>query len=138
ANPKSSQARVALGQFYFSVGKIAESEGELRAAIEMDPHAVLPRLSLAPVYLATGRVADVENLCAELKTIAPDNPQAYRALGLFYISTGQKEKAAAEFRALSKSKPNDTRVKMLLIDTLIELGQIKEAEVINKELLKAN
>ena len=99
---------------------------------------MLPRLSLAPVYLATGRVADAEKLCAELKTIAPDNPEAYRALGLFYIFTGQKEKAADEFRAIVKSKPKDTTVKMLLIDTLIELGQIKEAEVINKELLKAN
>jgi predicted Zn-dependent protease len=73
---------------------MAEGEAELRAAIELDPHAVLPRLSLAQVYLATGKMADAEKLCAELKTIAPDNPEAYRALGLFYIFTGQKEKAA--------------------------------------------
>jgi len=138
ANPKSSQARVAVGQFYFSVGKMAETEAALRAAIELDPHAVVPRLSLMPVYLVTGRVADAEKLGAELKTIAPDNPEAYRALSLFYIFTGQKEKAAVELRALSKSKPKDTTVKMLLIDTLIERGQIREAEAINKELLTAN
>jgi tetratricopeptide (TPR) repeat protein len=138
ANPKSSQARVALGQFYFSVGKMAEAEAELQAAIKLDPHAVLPRLTLTPLYLATGRMAEAEKLGTELKTVAPDNPDAYRALGLFYIFTGQKDKAAIEFRTLSKSKPKDTTVSMLLIDTLIELGQIREAGVINKELLKAD
>ena len=99
---------MALGQFYFSVGKMAEAEAALRAAIELDPHAVLPRLSLAPVYLATERAAEAEKVCSELKTIAPDNPQAYQALGLLYIFTGQKEKAVAEFRAISQSKPKDS------------------------------
>jgi predicted Zn-dependent protease len=97
ANPKSSQARAALGQFYFSRGKMAETEAELRAAIELDPHAVLPRLSLMPVYLATGRMADAEKLGKELKTMAPDSPEAYQALGLFYISTGQRKRRRSSF-----------------------------------------
>ena len=138
ANPKSAQARAALGRFYFSVGKMAEAEAGLRAAIDLDPRAVLPRLSLIPVYLVTRRMADAEKLGKALKTIAPDNPDAYRALGLFYAATDQKEKAAAEFRDLSKSKPKDTTVKMLLIDTLIERGQIREAEVLDRELLKTS
>jgi tetratricopeptide (TPR) repeat protein len=86
----------------------------------------------------TGKLPDAEKLGAELKTIAPDNPEAYQALGLFYISTGQKEKASVEFRALAKSKPKDATVKMLLIDTLIDRGQIREAEAIDKEILKVN
>jgi tetratricopeptide (TPR) repeat protein len=138
ANSKSSQARVALGQFYFSQGRTAEAEATLRAAIELDTHAVVPRLSLIPVYLATERTAEAEKVCLELKTMALDNPQAYQALGLLYLFTGQKEKAAAEFRAVSQAKPNDSTVKILWVDTLIELRQIREAEPLTRELLKAN
>ena len=117
---------------------MAEAETTLRAAIELDPHAVVARLSLAPVYLATERAAEAEKICSELKTIAPDNPQAYQALGRFYIFTGQKEKAVAEFRAISQSKPKDSSVKTLLAGVLIESGQIKETEPLTRELLKAH
>jgi predicted Zn-dependent protease len=100
-------AHEALSQFLFSVGKLAEAEDEMRVACDLGPHAVSPRIFLARIYLAMGRTADAETTYSALKTVAPDNPEAYQALGAFYVSTGQREKAVAEFQALRKAHPQD-------------------------------
>src|SRR5262249_31806225 len=87
ANPRSMEAHLALGQFYLAQGKVAQAEAELRTGCELDSYAVMPRLLLARIYTTTGRLTDAEKAYEELKVVAPDDPQAYRALGLFYVST---------------------------------------------------
>src|SRR5205807_1285854 len=54
------------------------------------------------------------------------------------LSTGQKEKAAREFQSLLASKPKDLSVKASLIETLLDLNHIKEAQALNRELLASN
>lgn len=135
-NPKSVQAHVALGEFWFSQRKIAEAENEMRVAAGLDEHAIPPRLLLARLLILTGRLADAEKLYTNLKTIAPEDPQAYRALGLFYNSIGQKEKAATEFQSLLVSRPRDVAVKANLVDTLIDLNRIQEAAALDQEILR--
>jgi tetratricopeptide (TPR) repeat protein len=137
-NPRSVQAHVWLGQFWFSQSKMTEAEAEMRAADELDPHAVLPRVFLVRILVATARPNDAEKLCTALKTVAPDDPRAYKALGLFYLSTGQKEKAAAEFQSLLASKPKDGSVRADLIELLIDLKRMKEAQALNQEVLSHN
>jgi len=138
ANPRSVNAHVSLGQFRLSQRKIAEGEAEMRTAAGLDPYAVLPRLFLARILLATDRRNDAEKLYSELKKVAPDDPQAYQALGLFYLSGGQREKAAAEFQSLLASKPKDAAVKANLIGVLIDLNRMKEARSLNQEVLRKN
>lgn len=136
--PNSVQAHVTLGQFYFSQSRTAESEAELRAAAKLDSSALLPRLLLGRLYEGTGRLADAEKIYTDLKSLAPDNPVAYQALGLFYASTGQKEKAIAEFRSVLASKPKDDGLKLQLAETLIGLRRIEEAKPLVQQLVNAN
>ena len=116
----------------------AEAETEMRAACDLDPRALPPRFFLARIYLAMGKSADAEKLYADLKTIAPKDPQAYRALGSFYVSSGQREKALAEFRSLLTAHPKDNSVKAQLVETLLDLNRIREAAPLNREILSAN
>ena len=138
ANPKSLQARLNAGSFYFSERNFAQTEAEVRAAAELNPRDPLPQLLLANCYVAMERFSEAEGLYARVKTIAPNDPSAYRALGSFYRSTGQREKAAAEFRSLLASKPKDDWVKANLTESLLEVNQVKEATVLSQELLKAD
>jgi len=48
-----------------------------------------------------------------------------QALGLFYSSRGQREKAAAEFQSVLASKPRDGVAKARLIEVLIDLKRLK-------------
>ena len=134
-NSRSMQAHLALGQFWFSQGKLTEAEAEMRTAVGIDSHVVLPRLFLARILVATDRLNDAEKVYTELKTVARDDPRAYQALGLFYSSRGQRDKAAAEFQSVLASKPKDAAVKANLIAILIDLGRMKEARALNQEVL---
>jgi tetratricopeptide (TPR) repeat protein len=138
ANPKSAEAQVALSQFYFSTGKLAEAETAMRAACDLDSRSVQTRIILGRIYLAMGRTADAENIYAKLKTIAPDDPAAYQSLGLFYSSTNQKDKAAAEFLALLKRYPKDNSIRANLLETLLDLNRIQDAAPLAQKLLGAN
>ena len=118
--------------FIFRRRNMAQAETEMRAACDLDPHALAPRLFLARIYLAAGKSADAEKLYADLKTIAPDNPQAYQALGKFYVSSGQKDKAVAEFRSVLAAHPKDNSVKGQLVEILLDLNRPVEAVPLNR------
>jgi tetratricopeptide (TPR) repeat protein len=135
-NPKSVDAHVALGEFYFSQRKLTQAEAEIRIACDLDGKAVIPRIFLGRTLVAEGRLADAERSYATLKAIAPDDPKAYPALALFYSETGQKDKALAELQALATAKPKDDAVKVSLIETLIDLNRIAEAEPMVRAALK--
>ena len=135
-NPRSVDARIGMGQFYFAQGRPAEAEVEMRRAVALDPNAVLPRVLWARILVREGKLADAEKLYQGIKTIAPNDPQAYQALGLFYVSTGQKEKAAAEFQSLMASRLKDASVKVNLVETLIDLNRIQEAAGVEKQVLR--
>ena len=137
-NPRAVQARVAMAEFYLSRGKPGDAGAALRAGCDLDAHAVLPRILLARLYVTTGRLDDAEKLYVQLKKVAPDNPQAYQALGLFYMAAGQTEKATAEFLAIAAAKPKDLAVKGFLVETLLNLNRFQEAARINQQILSAN
>jgi tetratricopeptide (TPR) repeat protein len=138
ANPRSVEAHEALAELWLSERKLAEAEAEMRTAVGLDAHAVAPRLFLARILQMSGRPNDAEKIYIDLKKIAPNDPQAYQALGLFYCSSGQKEMALAEFRSLLASKPKDATVRANLTEVLIDLNHTKEARDLNQELLHQN
>lgn len=137
-NPKSSPAQVALGQFYFSVGKLAQAETAMRTACDLDAQAIPPRIFLARIYQTTNRMAEAENLYRSLKAIASTDPHAYQTLGTFYLSSGNKEKAAAEFQSLLQAHPKDNSTRAYLAETLLDLKRTAEVEPLLEEILRAN
>jgi len=137
-NQTSVQARLALGQFYLSQGRLSEAEEQIRASGGLDPQAVQPRLFLAEIQQANGNMLDAEKTYAELKTVAPEDPQAVQALAMFYRSTGQREKAVAELESLLAGTTDDVAVKRYLVEVLIDLGRIAEAESLNGQVLRAD
>jgi tetratricopeptide (TPR) repeat protein len=129
---------MALGQFYFSQKEMAEAEAQMREPADLEAKAAPPRLLLARIYVTTGKLSEGERLYARLKTLAPWDPVAFRALGLFYQSTRQNEKAVTELQSVIAAKPGDLVAKADLIDTLIDLNRIKEAEALNAGVLQSS
>jgi tetratricopeptide (TPR) repeat protein len=136
--PNSMQAFIALGEFYFAQRKMAQAEAAIRTACDLDARAVLPRLLLGRIYVLTNRSNDAEQLYGKLKALAPDEPRAYQALGLYYLGTGAREKAVSEFQSLAAAKPKDVSVKIYLIETLLDLDRTKEAAPVIENALSAS
>ena len=84
----------------------------MNAASKFSPSDPIPRLMLVNSYVAEGNLAEAEKVCAQLKSVAPDDPRAYRALAAFYVNTRQPEKAVTELQSLKSSKPKDSWIKV--------------------------
>jgi tetratricopeptide (TPR) repeat protein len=135
-NPKSVDAHVALGQFYFSLDKPDEAEAELRSAYGLDARAVRPRFFQARLYAHTGRLSERGHVA--WKEATPDDPQACSALGGFYLSVGRRKDAIAEFRSLLTEHHKDNSSKAFLVRTLLDLNHVEEAARMNRKTLAAN
>ena len=127
-----------LGTFYQSRSRFAEAEQQFHNAVDMDPKSPEPRAALARLYLAEGKKAEAEEFLKQAKRDFPDNSAGYRLLGDFYFTTGDLDKATAEYGALYQEHPKDTQVKKNYIELLIQKNRFDEARKLNDELLKAN
>src|SRR5271157_5870921 len=137
-NPAATQAHVLLGTFYQSRSRFAEAEQQFHNAMDMDPKSPEPRAALARLYLAEGKKAEAETFLKQAKRDFPDNSAGYRMLGDFYFTTGDLDKATAEYGALYQEHPKDIQVKKNFIEILIQKNRFDEARKLDDEILKAN
>jgi len=137
-DPKAMQAHLLLGNFYQSHNHLDEAEQQFRAAISLDPNTVAPREAVARLYLAEGRRADAEEVLKQAKRDLPHNPDSFVALTNFYFSTGDLDKAVAEYQALFHLRPNDLQVKKKYIQLLIQAKRDDEARSLVYEILKSS
>ena len=104
----------------------------------MDPNNPESRAALARLYLAEGKNAEAEEFLKQVKHDFPDNSAGYRMLGDFYFTSGNLDKAMAEYSALYQEHPEDIQVKKNYIQLLMQKNRFDEARKLNDELLKAN
>ncbi len=137
-NPNATQSYVLLGNYYQTNSRFSDAEQQFRKAMEIDPKSPDPRAALARLYLAEGKKAGAEEILEQAKRDFPDNSAAYRLLGDFYFTTGDLEKAAAEYSALYQEHPKDMEVEKNYIQLLIQAKRFPEARKLNDEILKTN
>ena len=137
-NPKAMQPRLLVGNYYQSHNRYPEAEQQFQAAKSLDPTSAEPRAALARLYLAEGRRADAEQLLIQTKHDLPNNSAAYRLLGEFYFTSGEVDKASAEYATLYQQHPQDLSLKKNYIELLLQTRRFPEARQLNDEILKAN
>ena len=137
-NPKAMQPHLLLGNYYQSHNRLPEAEQQFQAAQSLDATSADPRAAMARLYLAEGRKADAEQLLTQTKHDLPNNSEAYRLLGEFYFTSGQVDKATAEYATLYQQHPKDLQLKKNYIELLIQTKRFPEARTLNDEILKAN
>jgi cellulose synthase operon protein C len=135
-NPAATQAYLLLGAFYQSNGRFTDAEAQFRKAIEVGPSSVEPRAAMVRLYLAEGKKSQAEDLAKQARHDLPDDPVAYRMLADFYFTTGDFDKAMAEYAALCQQHPKDLELKKAYIQLLIQQNRWDEAEKLNNDLLK--
>ena len=137
-DPKSMRAQIALGTFYQSVNRMPEAEEQFQHAIEVDPTSISARSALMRLFMREGKSADAEAFAQKSKKDLPDNPDAYRMPGDFYIATNNFDKAATEYASLSKDHPQDQQVLRKYIQILILKDHLDEAAKLNDKILQSN
>jgi len=127
-----------MGTYHQARGWYSQAEQEFRRAIALDPKSTQARAALARLFLAEGKKAEAEDLLKQAKHDFPDNSAGYRMLGDFYFTTGDRDRAAAEYETLHREHPTDVQVTKNYVQLLIFSTRLDEARKLNHDILKAN
>ena len=127
-----------LGTYHQTRGSYGQAEQEFRQAIDVDPKNPEPRAALVRLFLAEGKKTEAEEYLKQVKRDFPDNSAGYRMLGDYYRTTGDLDKATAEYAALYQEHPKDIQVKNNYTQLLIQKNRFDEARKLNDEVLKVS
>jgi cellulose synthase operon protein C len=137
-DPKFVPAIEALAIIYQGTSRGAEAEKLIKQVIELEPKSLQPRQALARLFYLQNRKADAEQVMIKAEKDLSDQAGLYRVLGDYYASTGDVNKAAAEFASLTKEHPKDFQVKEAFVELLLAQNKLHEATELDDEILKEN
>lgn len=132
ANP-----HLALAAFYQSRGRYPEAEQQVQIVIDSDAKDVGSRAAMVELYMAQGKKAEAEALAKQVKHDLPDNPDAYRMLGDYYVAIADLDRAISEYASIHSDHPKDMQVSRNYVQLLILKNRLDDANRVNEESLKA-
>lgn len=135
-DPKHPQVYLALADFHRRAGRLALAEQELQKGISANPDAPNLYLAQANILAAQSKSEQLETLLTTLRTRVR-KPEVAAAIGDFYASRNQRERAIVEYRRGAELAPSDIELKTRLVELHLASGQIAEAGKWNDEVLRA-
>ncbi|WP_349437733.1 FecR domain-containing protein [Pararhizobium sp. A13] len=99
-----------------------EAEAAYKKAIELDPRDPVGHANLAVLYLAEMRMAEAKREIDEAMKVDPSFDIALVARGLYYLQTGEMEKAVEDLLAGSTANPGYSPAQLLLAAAHYEKG----------------
>lgn len=128
-DPGHLRTIITLANLDFREGKTAEGVNRLRAAIELAPEAMPPKILLTQHYLESDQLQKIEPLFAAVKPSDRNMPSVRQILGRTQLALGNTENAHAEFAAWAKAAPQSADAHYYLGLAQAQMG--KEDESIN-------
>ncbi len=100
-NPGSARVQGAYSYHCFGVGRLDESVRAARAALSLDPVAIRTRSFLGTILRYARQYPESDRVLSALLAESPKLANVHYELGLLALSTGNPERARAEFEAES-------------------------------------
>jgi tetratricopeptide (TPR) repeat protein len=122
------QARKALGDFYWSQGRINEALDLYRQAIQMYPRFEGAHLNLGAVLNETGHAEQAVDEFKQAINLKPDDPAAYNDLGAV-LGQGHLDESIRLFQKAIQLDPNYADAHKNLGQAMDQLGRTEEAIV---------
>lgn len=136
--PRDATPLVLRGSVYQKLGKLAEAEADLRAALRLDPklpNAFEVKAELAAILTDGKRPKEAAELLEQLVRERPDHFDSLYNLGLAREALQDFAAAVAVYTRAVRSKPADVDARLRLTETLRKTGRFAEALAAGKEAL---
>ena len=101
-DPKSVNAKLHSRGILCQEQPLAEAEKISWDAVATDPKSLAARANVAEVILKEGDQARAEEVLRQASKDLADDPQGVRILADYYVSSGQMDKAKAEYSSLGR------------------------------------
>lgn len=132
------EAVLPLVELYLRTKRPEQAIGLCEDAVRKEPNSSDALAKLGQVYVLAGKADQAEETFKRIKNLPGGGPTNQSALGDFYLTTGQLEKARLEFDGLHKAQPKEIAFSRRLALILLNLGRDSEAEQVLNDLLKQN
>ena len=137
-DPKAVNAKLLLAAFYVRSNHLQDAEQVSWGAVAADPHSLSARENLAQVILRENDPARAEQVLRQTSNDLSDNPQGVRMLADYYTSSGQIDKAKAEFVSLAQKYPKNLNLQEGYVRILLETKDFTTAQTVINGLMKKN
>lgn len=137
-DPKSVNPKILLMAFYARTNRLPEAEQIGWSAVAADPKSLPVRENLAEVILKEGDQSRAEQVLRQASHDLADNPQGVRLLADYYTSSGQFDKARAEFANLASKYPSNVSLQKAYARALIQVNDLNTARTVIASLMKKN
>jgi Tfp pilus assembly protein PilF len=137
-DPKSVNAKLILSSFYVKENRLQDAERVSWTAVATDPKNLAARESVARIVLMERDPARAEQVLRQASKDLADNPRGVQLLADYYTSSGQIDKARAEFASLVKQYPKNVPVKEGYVRALLQVRDFATAQSVVNELMKKN
>lgn len=127
--PEDDQARLDLGNFYFSVfSDFKKAIEQYQAAVAFNPNNKLAYNQLGYSYALIGKLEEAVAWFQKYQQIAPDEPNPYDSMGEVLHMFGQIEEAIQNYRLALKANPEFMASHVNLVKAYMDLGDLRSAE----------
>jgi Tfp pilus assembly protein PilF len=134
-DPDRPSIREHFGKLLRDLGRLDESEKELRLAVEQtDPDDLRTRASLAQTLILEGKTEEAGKLVSELLAKDPKNPDVLQARGMWLIAVGRVDEAAGALTDAAKGLDADPLVDLAM--AWIQKGEPARAQAAAEQALQ--
>ena len=137
-DPKSVNAKLILAAFYARNNRWPRQKKSVGSAVATDPKSLAARANVAEIILKEGDQARAEEVLRQASKDFADDPQGVRILADYYASSGQMDKAKAEFSSLAAKYPKNVSVLKGYVRVLLEVKDFATAQTVVAGLMKAH
>lgn len=136
ASPSSTEAGLALAQFYLMIRKLPMAEAEVSRVLGVDAGSVPALLMKAAFEMERGDTAQAEETYRKVSSLPKSGyPHAHAA---FLLHHKRFDEAIAEFRRLWEAAPEDREARNRLIQAELAARRTTDAERDLAQALKKN
>jgi len=135
-SPDNRAINFSYAQVLTKLGRGNESRPFYEKVLLSDPGFGPAISQLVDIYEKSNEFRKAAEVINPLIELDPLNIELQRQQGLYYLRAGQSEKARQRFDAAVKADPKEPRSRYFLAEALSDLGELKQAEVIFRDLMK--
>src|SRR5262249_52939592 len=134
--PKSVETHLALGNFYWSLGRAPETEKAFRGALDVDSKNPTANRAMAAFLVATGKNRNAEPYLVRLAESG--DPAAVFSLTDYYIASGRAKDAVARLESDSKALKDVPEAGQRLARAYAAAGDTARAKALVERVLARN
>lgn len=114
SSPRSWKAALGLGHVYQGRGDLLAAAAEYRRAMELEPGAVAPVISLAMLESRLGLHARAVSRAEDARRLDPDGEMTHLQRAWIYSNAGEHRASAAAFEDAARRNPRRVETRQLL------------------------